>query len=1013
MNNTRGSEWGKWDSQVQTILDDGYVSLSAYADDLKNQDEEKWDAFTAMVGGEENALLFDSKSYFGDEKISLEERCGNYAATMMAFLQVYKPELVGIVLTDHNYFHEKLADSLFNAAKQRLPKIIPGVEINVGGVHLLVAFDEIPFKQKTYSAGIKSFLGKIDIDSRTKENGSLTVTQKDITEVIDLVNDNNGLVIFPHCNTDNGLFQERQKTDRENLADIFNHQPCNIIQTQTTESASKLNDYIEKNENLTSEFCITIASDSRCLKDIGSDDSSGNNFWVKAEPGYSGLEQLHHEPKDRAFIGVNPAKVDSVSQSPSKYIDYIEVQPRTKTQYPMFSQRIELNPGLVAIIGKKGSGKSGLTDMIALLGKSHAEPSNYSFLTSRKFRKRNLAASYKAEMGWVDGEQYEADLMKDVDTHTEPERVKYLPQKYVESICDDFGVSKTFQDEINRVIFSYVPEEKRLGRSNLDELIEYKSKSIDTAVMQMNIRLNDKNVEIEKLEKKLKPDYRSLMREKLEQKEKELKNLKSPPKVSKPKKENSAQTQIDTLNKQIIAAELVISQQEERLKKANDKLSDVKVIESQIDNIEPNLKIIETDIEKELGNVGLKFKDIVTLKIDKTKLRAENQKLSNEITKIEVDLGKKPKPNGATKTSAEKLSELVVQRDGLKSQLTKADTQYQNYLDKQKVHEATVAKLTGTKDDGTLESIESIKAELAYLATDALSDHKQLISDRDTILDGIFTKKNEKISFYEEIYKPLIELLEKEKQAQEDAGSVLSFKVEPVFDKQKFIEKFERLIDQGARGNFRGKDEGIKKLVDIIDTHDFNSAKSLKVFNEEVLDALYYVGEDDKREAIDLDAQLLNVSRSMFYNFLYGLDALEVKYNLRFNGKELSEDQFSPGEKGALLLIFYLLIEQGKIPLIIDQPEENLDNESVFDLLVPYIKEAKKERQVILVTHNPNLAVVCDAEQIIHAKMDKKNNTVIYTTGALENANINIATSNVLEGTLKAFDVRNSKYKRF
>jgi len=1012
MDNTRGSEWGKWDLQVQTILDDGYVPLASYANNLKKRDEEQWKAFTAKVGGEENALLFDSKAYFGDEKISLDERCGNYAETMLAFLEIYRPELVGIVLTDHNYFHEKLVDSLHHAAKKRSPKIIPGVEINVGGVHLLVAFDEIPFKQRTYSAGIKSFLGKIDIDSRTKENGSLSITQKDITEVIDLVKENKGLVIFPHCNTDNGLFQERQKTDRENLADIFNHQLCNIVQTQTTDSASKLNDYISNNTNLKSEFCITIASDSRCLNDIGSDDQSGNNFWVKAEPGYSGLEQLLHEPKDRAYIGVIPDKVESVTQSPSKYIDSIQVQPREKLQNPMFNQQIELNPGLVAIIGKKGSGKSGLSDIIALLGKSHADPANYSFLTSRKFRKRNLAGNYKAEIAWADGELYKADLMKDVDKHTEPERVKYLPQKYVESICDDFGVSKTFQDEINRVIFSYVPEDKRLGRSNLNELIEYKSKSVDTAVMQMNIQLNEKNVEIEKIENKLKPNYRSLMREKLEQKEKELKNLKPPINITKPKKENTAQTQIDTLNKQITAAELVISQQEEKLKKANDKLGDVRAIESQIDNIESNLKAFELDIQKELFSVGIKFKDIVTLKVDKTKLNAEKQKLTTDISRLEINLGKKLKPNGKAKTSSEKLAELVTSRDGLRTKLTKADTQYQNYLDKLKEHNTAVVKLNGAKDDGTLESIESVKAELSYLATDAIGDHKKLMKDRNDILENIFSKKNEKIGFYEEIYKPLIELLDKERQAQEDAGSVLSFKVEPVFDKQKFVEKFESLIDQGARGNFRGKDEGIKKLVDIIDSHDFNSAKSLKEFNEEILNTLYYIGEGKKREAVDLDSQLLNVRRSTFYNFLYGLDALEVKYNLRFNGKELSEDQFSPGEKGALLLIFYLLIEQGKIPLIIDQPEENLDNESVFDLLVPYIKQAKKERQVILVTHNPNLAVVCDAEQIIHAKMDKKNNTVHYTTGALENSDINVTASNVLEGTLKAFDVRNSKYKR-
>jgi ABC-type lipoprotein export system ATPase subunit len=76
-------------------------------------------------------------------------------------------------------------------------------------------------------------------------------------------------------------------------------------------------------------------------------------------------------------------------------------------------------------------------------------------------------------------------------------------------------------------------------------------------------------------------------------------------------------------------------------------------------------------------------------------------------------------------------------------------------------------------------------------------------------------------------------------------------------------------------------------------------------------------------------------------------------------------------------LIFYLLVDNGDIPLIIDQPEGNLDNQSVFKMLIPCIKEAKKRRQIIIVTHNSNLAVVCDAEQILHAQIDKTNELAI------------------------------------
>ena len=140
-----------------------------------------------------------------------------------------------------------------------------------------------------------------------------------------------------------------------------------------------------------------------------------------------------------------------------------------------------------------------------------------------------------------------------------------------------------------------------------------------------------------------------------------------------------------------------------------------------------------------------------------------------------------------------------------------------------------------------------------------------------------------------------------------------------------------------------------------------------------------------------------------------GLSYLKPSYSLQLDGKELR--QLSPGERGVLLLIFYLLIDNDDCPLIIDQPEENLDNQSVYELLVPGVSEAKKRRQIFLVTHNPNLAVVCDADQIIHSSIDKKDGCrVKYDSGAIENPKFNKYALDILEGGFKPFDVRKRTY---
>jgi ABC-type transport system involved in cytochrome bd biosynthesis fused ATPase/permease subunit len=162
---------------------------------------------------------------------------------------------------------------------------------------------------------------------------------------------------------------------------------------------------------------------------------------------------------------------------------------------------------------------------------------------------------------------------------------------------------------------------------------------------------------------------------------------------------------------------------------------------------------------------------------------------------------------------------------------------------------------------------------------------------------------------------------------------------------------------------------------------------------------------------VQLHEQLLKGKKlEDVFDLLYGLEFIQPRYILRWEGKDIS--MLSPGERGTLLLVFYLLIDKGDMPLVIDQPEGNLDNHTVAKVLVDCIREARKRRQVFIVTHNPNLAVVCDADQIVHASMDKANaNAITYTSGALENPAISKYVTDVLEGTRWAFNVRGTKYE--
>ena len=104
--------------------------------------------------------------------------------------------------------------------------------------------------------------------------------------------------------------------------------------------------------------------------------------------------------------------------------------------------------------------------------------------------------------------------------------------------------------------------------------------------------------------------------------------------------------------------------------------------------------------------------------------------------------------------------------------------------------------------------------------------------------------------------------------------------------------------------------------------------------------------------------------------------------------------------------------------LIVDQPDENLDNESIYKLLTAYFKKAKARRQIILITHNPNLVVNADSEQVIIATCTRREGGlphISYRSGALENvtpkeSGIRQQVCRILEGGTYAFLKRERRY---
>ena len=145
------------------------------------------------------------------------------------------------------------------------------------------------------------------------------------------------------------------------------------------------------------------------------------------------------------------------------------------------------------------------------------------------------------------------------------------------------------------------------------------------------------------------------------------------------------------------------------------------------------------------------------------------------------------------------------------------------------------------------------------------------------------------------------------------------------------------------------------------------------------------------------------VAHSDFYRWAFK-NYLLLNTNIFFNNIPL--DKLSIGQKGTVLL--KLVLAEGDYPLILDMPEENLDNKSIYDELVDALRQAKTRRQLLIATNNANLVVNTDAEQVIVAEF--KDGKIDYTVGAIESRAIRKEITTILEGGEEALRKREQKY---
>jgi hypothetical protein len=181
--------------------------------------------------------------------------------------------------------------------------------------------------------------------------------------------------------------------------------------------------------------------------------------WVKSDPTFHGLRQILWEPEDRVHVGKLPPQ-------PSDHSQQIQRILLSNSSGWFATHHIELNSGLVAVIGEKGAGKTAVVDLSSFAsGYPMDRKSLSSFITKGALH----LSGTKIELEWGGGDRTEGLLIDAPFSSTRP-RVRYLSQDFVERLCSSDHEVTELQKAIEDVVFAKLDEIQKEGYSSFGEL---------------------------------------------------------------------------------------------------------------------------------------------------------------------------------------------------------------------------------------------------------------------------------------------------------------------------------------------------------------------------------------------------------------------------------------------------------------------------------------------------------------------------------------------------------------
>ncbi len=731
-------------------------------------------------------------------------------------------------------------------------------------------------------------------------------------------------------------------------------------------------------------------SDAHKLDEVAS--PFGDRFsWIKGGLEFDALRQACIDPGGRAHVGAEPP----TSARPSQVISEVHISnaPWMKTSI------IPLNPGLVAIIGARGSGKTALADMIAAGCDSISDEAweseewaNPSFLV----RARSLVGKGKVKVSWAAGEPSTRALDgSDANGPLSYERVRYLSQQSVEELCSSSGLTDDLLREIERVVFEAHPDHSLDGALNFAELLEDRASRHRLArdreaeaVSQISERIS---TELEK--EKLVATFEAQIVKKtklIDAYTADRAKLVSADSAKRAQRH----TELAGAANQVRAKLRQFASQRNTFLALQDEVKDLRRNQAPEALRQAQARHAQSGMTAEQWAAFLlDYKGPVD-----TDLAGYVTWVDGEIAEIK---GTAPVPGDPNTpcfpddTDLSTLSQAVLEVEMARlEKLVSADKETQR---RYKALSGNIATETAT--------VQTLTEKLKD-AQGAKDRARELQTQREEAYSRAFDALVAEQSVLEKLYSPLMARL------TEASGTLkkLSFSVARVANVEQWASEAEDgLIDLRKAGAFRGKGTLLQKANEVLkgawETGD--SAGVIAAMAE--FRRLYQKDLLEHSPVAQSNQAEFRAWLKRFAQWLFSTDHIAIRYGIDYDGVDIRK--LSPGTRGIVLLLLYLALDDSdNRPLVIDQPEENLDPKSVYDELVDHFIKAKSRRQVIMITHNANLVVNADADQVIIAESGPHPRGALppisYRSGGLESCEIRRAVCDILEGGEGAFRER-------